>query len=311
MFSWMDEWFKPTWIVQYLEAFGFISDGTTIPTRQLWHNLTSPEQNFGMMKFIEKDILPFVAYQTNNPDGPVSKIEATNDNSFFYMNIESGQNFTPGDTLMMAFDTYSADTGESTLPNGRILENRSEFFCMFIVGNDTALHYVTQAYDMNGLTPRFNVSDPLVQKYKSTVSDGAPWKLMQWINDEYQNTTQDIGRLPAEHATDFTSGTRSAVAWNSNRIKVRIPWTMLYFYDPTRMSVINGAVSSDGGYTFRIETVKSDGIALSVYYKGTVVSTTDRYNWNSWLVVPPTTVKEKESLHIIREGLVSIPGFAN
>ena len=26
MFSWMDEWFKPTWIVQYLEAFGFISD---------------------------------------------------------------------------------------------------------------------------------------------------------------------------------------------------------------------------------------------------------------------------------------------
>ena len=60
MFSWMDEWFKPTWIVQYLEAFGFLSDGITIPTRQLWHNLTSPEQNFGLMKFTENDILPFV-----------------------------------------------------------------------------------------------------------------------------------------------------------------------------------------------------------------------------------------------------------
>ena len=63
-------------------------------------------------------------------------------------------------------------------------------------------------------------------------------------------------------------GTRSAIAWSSNKLKVRIPWTMLYFYDPTRMSVINGAISNDGGYTFKIETAQSDGIALSVYYKG-------------------------------------------
>ena len=206
MFSWMDEWFKPTWIVQYLEAFGFLSDGSTIPTRQLWHNLTSPEQNFGLVKFTETDILPFVAYQINNPSGPVSRIEATNDNSFFYLNIEAAQDLTQGDTLMIAFDTYSGSTGESQLINGKTLENRSEFICALVLGNDTASHYVTEAYDMNGLTPRFNLSDPSVQKYKSTVTDGAPWKLMQWINDEYQNTRQDIGRLPVENSADFTSG---------------------------------------------------------------------------------------------------------
>ena len=49
MFAWMDEWFKPTWIVAYLEAYGMISGGITIPTRQLWHNLASPEQNFGLV----------------------------------------------------------------------------------------------------------------------------------------------------------------------------------------------------------------------------------------------------------------------
>jgi hypothetical protein len=311
MFSWMDEWFKPTWIVQYLEAFGFLSDGTKIPTRQLWQNLTSPEQNFGLLKFTENEILPFVAYHMNNPSGPVSRIEATNDNSFFYLNIEAGQNFASGDTIMIAFDTYSGSIGESKLINGKGLENRSEFMCLYVTGNDTALHYVTQAYDMYGLTSRFNLSDPSVQKYKSTVTDGAPWKLMQWINDEYEKTVQDIGRLPAENSADYTAGTRSAVAWSSNMLKVRIPWTLLYFYDPTRMSVINGAVSSDGGYTFNIETAQSDGIALSVYYKGIVVSTTDRYNWNNWLVVPPTTPREKESLHIVQEGLMSIPGFAD
>ena len=82
---------------------------------------------------------------------------------------------------MIAFDTYSGSTGESQLPNGKDLENRSEFLLSIVFGNDTALHYVTEAYDMNGLTPRFNLSDPSVQKYKSTVTDGAPWKLMQWI----------------------------------------------------------------------------------------------------------------------------------
>jgi hypothetical protein len=311
MFSWMDEWFKPTWIVQYLEAFGFLSDGVTIPTRQLWHNLTSPEQNFGLIKFTEQNILPFVPYELNTGDGPVTRIEATNDNSFLYLNIELENNLIQGDTLLIAYDTYSSDTGESRLINGKTLVNRSEFMSLYIPGNDTALHFVTEAYDMNGLTARFNVSDPSVQKYKSTVTDGAPWKLMQWTNDEYQNTRQDIGRLPAGNSAEFTTGTRSAIAWSSDKVKIRIPWTMLYFYDPTRMAVINGAVSDDGGYTFKIETAHSDGIALSVFYKGKVVYTTDRYNWSDWLVVPATKTEEKASLNIVREGLKSIPGFAD
>jgi hypothetical protein len=134
---------------------------------------------------------------------------------------------------------------------------------------------------------------------------------MQWINDEYAKTVQNIGRLPIENSTDFTYGQRRAVTWSSSKMKVRIPWTMLYYHDPTQMQVIDGATSYDGGYSFRINTIKSDGIAVSVYYKGVVTSTTDRYNWNSWLVVPPTTVREKASLHIVENGLKSIPGFAD
>jgi len=311
VFSWMDEWFKPTWIVQYLEAYGFRSDGVLIPTRQLWHNLTSPEQNFGLVKFTQNDILPFISYQMDATGGQVSRIEATNDNSYFYLNIEAGQNLVPGDTVIVGFDTYLSGNGESKLINGKTVADRAEFMCVAVIGNDTALHYVTQAYDMNGLTPRFNLSDPSVQKYKSSLTDGAPWKVMQWTNDEFTKSTQDIGRLPMEHSNGFTPGNRTAVAWNGNKVKIRIPWTMLYFYDPTRMSVIDGAISTDGGYTFTIQTAQSDGIAVSVYYNGSVVSTTDRYNWNSWLVVPATTSEEKESLHVLEQGLQSIPGFAN
>ncbi len=84
---------------------------------------------------------------------------------------------------------------------------------------------------------------------------------------------------------------------------------MLHFFDPTQMKVNDGAVSYDGGYNFEILTSTSDGIALSVYHNGTVTNTTNRYSWTKWLIVPPTTEREKASLHVIEEGLATIPDY--
>jgi hypothetical protein len=238
-------------------------------------------------------------------------VEATNDNSYFYLNILASEKISGGDTMMIAFDTYLKSIGESKLPNGKQLNNRSEFLLSMVFGNDTAFHNVTQAYNMNGLTLRFNLSDPSVQKYRSTVTDGAPWKVMQWINDGLSKTISNIGRVPMENTTDFTPGQRSAVAWSGNNIKVRLPWTMLYFYDPTQMKVIDGAVSHDGGYNFEILTAASDGIGLTLYYKGIVTSTTTRYSWLPWLIVPKTVEREKKSLQVIVSGLATFPGFAD
>ncbi len=310
IFAWMDEWFKPTWIVAYLEAYGFTSGDAFIPTRQLWQNITSPEQNFGLTGFVQTNTDPFIEYQTDRPSGPLDVIEATNDNCYFYINIKTSGAVLQGDTMLVAFDTYLADTGESILPNGKQLTNRSEFMLRMVFGNDSATHFVTQAYDMDGLTVRFNLTNPSVQKFRSIISDGAPWDEMQWINDGYLVTRSYVGHLPMENAAGFTTGQRTAVAWDDNIIRIRIPWTMLYFYDPTQTKVVNGAVSYDGGWNFTILTSPSDGIALSVYYKGEVTSTTDRYNWTPWLVVPETTIREKKSLQVIESGLTVFPYFA-
>jgi hypothetical protein len=311
MFAWMDEWFKPTWIVQYLEALGFSEGNNFIPTRQLWHNITSPEQNFGLLSFEQVETLPFVNYVTDNTSGPVQSISATNDNRFFFVNVTMKERIAAGDTLYIAFDTYSSGTGESKLPDGSTLRNRSEFLLSFIAGDDTAKYSVAEAYDMNGLTPRFNLSDQDIQKYRSVNSDLARWKLMQWINDETTMTTSDIGLLPVENSSYFTEGQRCAVAWSGNKIKIRIPWTMLYYYDPTRMQVIDGASSDDGGWTFSINSVKSDGIGVSVGEKGIVTSTMTRYNWSNWLIVPLSKSVEKKSLQVVETGFSSIPDFAN
>jgi len=311
VFAWMDEWFKPTWLISYLEAYGFPSEGVIIPTRQLWHNLLSPEQNFGLLTFSQTNTGPFIQYQLDNSTGPVSKVEITNDNCFLMLEIETSQNITPGDIMMIALDTYLSNTGESLFPDGKNIPNRSEFLLNIVFGQDTAFHYVTEAYDMNGLTPRFNLSDPAVQKYKSTVTDGAPWVLMKFYNDSYMLTVDTTGKLPVENSSDYSFGERTAVAWYNNKVKIRLPWTLLHFYDPTQMRVIDGAETYDGGRSYEIKTSQSDGIALSVNYKNSVVSSTTRYSWTKWLIAPPTVSVEKKSYQIVKSGLTSLPFFAD
>jgi len=307
MFSWMDEWFKPTWIVGYLEAFGLPSGENIKPTRQLWHNLTSPEQNFGLISFEETKDPVMEDYLISSGSTMVNSVKSGFDNSFFHIEIETSVPASENDILMIGFDTYLKDTGESTLPGGYVSPNRSEFLLIGVKGADTASFYVTEAYNMAGLTPRFNLSDTTVQKYRSTVSDGGPWVFSYWINNGFSGSRFDIGRLPAGDNPEFDEGEREALAWSGNKVKIRIPWTMLHFYDPTSMRVIDGASTADEGRSYTITDRVSDGIALSVVYKGELTYTLSRYAWPSWLIVPDTKVRVKKSLEIISTGIKNLP----
>ena len=189
--------------------------------------------------------------------------------------------------------------------------NRAEFLLTFSLADDTALHHVTEAYDMNGLTVRFNLTDPAVQKYKSTTTDGAPWNVMKWTNDGFELTVDEIGKVPLEHAASFSGGNRAAVAWSGRKIKIRLPWTMLHFNDPTQMRVNDGAVSYDGGYNFEIITTESEGIAVSVNHKGMVTNTTNRYRWPTWLRCSAHGQQEKRPRCISLRRAWTIPDYIN
>lgn len=304
IFAWMDEWWKPTWIVDLLESKSFVDDGKSIPTIQLWLNVCSPEQNFGLIAFDAAEPPDTATYQCDDANGFVSKIEASHDDHFFHVKISLKQDLLSGDTVWIAFDTYRQNLGESVLPGGVKINNRSEFALQIPVAADTASYFVTQAYDEFGLTNTFNDADTLKQLFHSSRTDGDPWNLMRWKNSSHPDAIQNIGKLPMKKANTGIVTNLHAVFIESRSINIRIPWTMLYFSDPTSSEVVNGFISFNEGWGHIPIRAISDGIALSVSSGKNVVNTTNRYSWVKWRqLLNIHTEREKACIPVIEKAL--------
>src|SRR5262249_50717950 len=140
-FAWIDEWWKRTWIV----------DELTFPRSDypFWHNITSPEQNFGLLAFG----LGTPGYQRWSRvagHGRIAEVRADMDAEYFYLRVALDRPLANNETVAIGFDTYGDDLGESVLPNGVTTKRRNELALVFTAPNAAQL-YVMQAYDLFGI----------------------------------------------------------------------------------------------------------------------------------------------------------------
>ncbi|MFC1513680.1 T9SS type A sorting domain-containing protein [candidate division KSB1 bacterium] len=289
LFSWIDEWFKQSWITNPI--------GPEVSRRPLWHNVTNPEQNYGLISF-DQEQPDYSEFNTYEDAGKISKIEADIDNEYFHVRITLDSALTVNDSLIIGFDTYRNDLGESMLPGGAVVVNRAEF-ALIITNSDTSQLYVTEAYDLFGIY--HNVAGP-EQLFHSVPTDNAQWNLVRWKNNYYEDAIYNIGILRKREISE-TSTSLDAVIIDDNVISVRIPWTLLQFTDPSLMEVMH-----DDRNTVERETTISDGLAISVSLGGSILET-NRYYWNSWNVAPSTVERDKESMQIFTDGLTLLPDY--
>ena len=305
-FSWMDEWFKSTWITNPM----------TSGRRPLWHNITSPENNYGLLHFVPNpDYYDSKQTQYYHLE-KISTASIWHDFAFFNIETTLQSPLGEGDTLWIAFDTYKRDMGESTLPNGKkVLDNRAEFLLRITV--DSALFYVTKAYDLYGIT----LSNSQSPAFQTKATDGEPWMLCRWQNHHairYHLNTQDIGILNMCGENEKLS-MHHAVQIRSDGILVRIPWTLLQFSDPSSSMVIDDNVLMDVCSNYwacnmqYLNSVRSEGIVVTMIYNNEVAEQSP-YTWSEWnlnrdeILNPDMFIEvEKESLPIIREGLKNTP----
>ncbi|PIQ26704.1 hypothetical protein COW36_00900 [bacterium (Candidatus Blackallbacteria) CG17_big_fil_post_rev_8_21_14_2_50_48_46] len=296
VFAWIDEWWKRTWIV----------DERSMPRDhyRFWHNLTSPEENFGMIAF-DVETPPTQALAEGK--GRIQSVKTSADATFFHIRLELNSPLTPQEELVIGVDTYRDDLGEVILPNGVRTVRRNEF-ALRIQGNERAHWLVTQPYDLVGIW--HNSSGPQ-QMYQSRPTEGAPWMPVRWKNGQehvstdgsltFPNTFFPIGelqlRLPGK-----PQSSKDAVFLNGNSVEIRLPWTLLQFTDPTTLTVTHDDRATKGVR----ETAPSEGIGLSVSL-GSELLETARYRWAPWSTAPAVQEREKTGVHFLAETLKSIP----
>jgi hypothetical protein len=287
-FAWMDEWFKRTWLTDPLDY--------NPEQRVLWHNLVSAEQNFGLMGF-RKVTNGYEPWETFCDDCHIRSVEAFADYTYFNIRIAMEGFLGIMDTIWVALDTYDAALGESLLPTGHTLENRAEFLLM--ITNHSCLLFVTQAYDQFGKWHRIS---PPEQLYRSVPSDGAPWRIVRFKNSFFEQEIQYIGNLNFRRL-DHPMLSNDIVVLDSDRIDIKLPWTLINFSAPPEMAVIHDYRSVPG-----YQDTISDGIALTVIHNDVTYSTGSRFKWEPWLTANDTEEYLKDSYYIMRENLWQMPG---
>ncbi len=294
-FSFIDEWFKQTWITNPYSDKQY---------RHLWHNLTAPEQNFGIISFAPPPV-PFT-WTGNYPDQPISGVQMHADYTFLQVRVHMQPDSYSGDTLWMAFDTYEPDLGESLLPGGQSIGMtpdtlRAEFALQIPLDGDRADLLVIPAYDVYG------IKDPVrLDTVVSVRSDLGEWNPVRWKTNYFYNTTQYVGELHSSTSSDPYEFMNAVTRYHDS-VEVRIPWTLLNFPAPTERRAMHYLSHMEGpDLVIDRQDTLSNGVALSLVLQGQVYQTA-RYSWNPWgaqeLLDEPPIERKKQSFHLLKEGL--------
>lgn len=289
MFSWIDEWFKRTWVTDPMD---FPAD-----RRVLWHNVTAAEQNFGLIGFSGNDD-HYTQWGDRCDSCLITGMQASAGFEFFKVKVDLQKIFGPEDSMWIALDTYNPDLGELVLPNGKHLSEGAEF-ALLITGAKAEL-YVTRAYDLFGIWHKNSSPDQL---YHSVLSEGSPWRLVRWKNNFGEQEVQYIGILGVNRL-NMPFASNDAVIISDKSIEIRLPWTLLQFTDPSTKTVMN----DDRGTTDLTETTISDGIAINALYKDQIFSPNSRFLWENWNHALNTSAHTKQSFWIVKENLSKFQG---
>jgi hypothetical protein len=304
-FSLYDEWWKNCWIT---EPLTFPKDRYS-----LWHDVTNPEENYGLLTFQPNNLIKEKLNITNYATSELvylKEVYASVDTQYFSLDVYLENDFT--EKFYVAFDTYDYNIGEHKLLNGKEINMGAELLLEVDLINNTADLYVTDDYDLKGVW--FDYPDIITTKdWHTEESTDGVWNLVTWKNrQEYTDGEsiyhpeqfQEIGKLRLRNNADEPSNLDSVIKeWK--RIKVRIPWVLLQFSDPSQSHILYGDKSLNE-MSYEI----SDGIAVTFNFYDEI-SETEKFELPKWDIISFYEQKKKKSFDIFMRNARTLPFILN
>lgn len=294
-FSLIDEWFKQTWITNPLSDKSY---------RHYWHNITSPEQNFGILSY---DPPPARFVESGSfPGSSVSGIKLASDYTFFRIRIYLDAEQYPDDTIWIGLDTYDRDLGESILPDGTSIGRspdtlRAEFALGIPLNGNRADLYVIPSYDIYG------IKDPVrLDTVVSSKSDAGFWNIVRWKTNYFYQLTQYVGQMSISGEGDPYGFLHSVTKYRDS-LDIRIPWTLINFPAPSVGRAMHYISYLDGEQiVVEQKDTLTDGIAVTISLGGNLYPS-DRYSWSPWdhelIARDPPIERKKRSYHYLKQWL--------
>ena len=282
VFSWMDEWFKPNWLVA-----DFMRPAERAPK---WHNMMSPEQHYGI-----------VAVRPGSAQGPTlggdpapwrrlpvvmgsasdsTRLRLGADPGFLYLAVEAtawrGATFDwRTQRIQIALDTHRGDAGEFLLPTSGLEANIGFEFLLEFDGPDEAQLRVTPEYNL--YTPARLVQSgpqqgvPFRRPVRSVARRDATFDTLYTMTNRprlrrdgsvIRGTGLNQGRLRLGRSEE-----NSLADWWMDTavgmLQVRIPWGLLNVGDPSSRQVLTDA-AVQGPLPETRPTERTDGIRAAV-----------------------------------------------
>ena len=332
LFSWVDEWFKKTWIVSELES---------PPDRnRLWLNVLDAEQQYGLLAALPGEEGWKIVLDGKDDDwrgsrslyggesephgGELVDLRVDSDEAYLYLalGVRSGGNPIDWDRreFWIGIDTHDAKLGDHRLPQpaGVVLPIGLEFLVR--LSGESSQVLVDRPYDL------FRQRDR--RPYRSVENDDADF-VEPFVETNRERYGRDGTKYPSQGyvrgklrrgTTDPDSAAHDTLAdWidapDGSLIELRIAWGLLNVADPSSRQVVHerdrrsGVVQTTTTEGFRFHLLALDASSdpatvIDSFPAGAAAqqSAYPIYQWATW-ESPTYHLRLKESYFVLQQAL--------
>lgn len=262
IFSWQDEWFKRTWNTMY---------AINLKRTPYWSDYQTNEQYFGLLSFdpgekesicyVDGDISEWIDKDVVFSDDS-SSLSVKYDEKFIYFLAYKKNLDFENESIYIPIDT-TPKTGSNYCQNYNIRFDRQVDFVIAINGSENSRVQVQERYEVLKSTYSQNV-----YKIDAYVNGNSPDKnsplfvnidmilKTQTIDASYKMTvdskTFETGKLTYGNANPNSDKFNSLADFISNGdyIEIKIPWQLLNFADPSKMTIHDDYYDGNFGIEF-------------------------------------------------------------